>query len=153
MATDAAGAATTAWKPDGSELDFWIGDWDVSWAGDGTGTNRLTRILGGRVIREEFSGRSPRGSLDGLSLSVYDPQRALWRQTWVDDQGSYIDLVGERVDGWFAFGRTAVEEGPGVRQRMVFRDVEADSLRWTWERSEDDGMTWKVVWEIHYKRR
>lgn len=153
MTTESTGADATAWRPDGNELDFWLGDWDVRWADGGIGTNRLTRILGDRVIREEFSGRSPRGSLEGLSLSVYDRERRLWRQTWVDDQGSYIDLVGERVEGWFAFVRAAPEIGPRVRQRMVFRDVEADSLRWTWERSDDDGTTWTVVWEIRYTRR
>lgn len=76
----------------------------------------------------------------------------MWRQTWVDDQGGYLDLVGARVNGWFAFEREAPEHGEAARQRMVFRDVQPDRLRWTWEFSPD-GATWVVRWEIAYRRR
>lgn len=138
---------------DGTELDFWLGEWDVSWTG-GYGTNRLERILGDRVIHERFDGADDDGAngLRGESWSVFEPERALWRQTWVDDQGGYLDLVGERVDGSFAFGRSAPERGPQARQRMVFRDVTDGSFRWTWE-SSPDGDAWTVRWEIAYRRR
>jgi hypothetical protein len=150
MATEApAGAATF----DGTELDFWLGAWDARWAEVGRGTNRLTRILGDRVIREEFSGGGATGRLNGLSLSVFDPNRRLWRQTWVDDLGGYLDFVGDVVDGGFAFRRSAPEDGPTTRQRMVFRDVARDSFRWTWETSEDEGATWAIRWDIAYTRR
>ncbi len=139
---------------DGTELDFWLGDWDVSWMG-GHGTNRLERILDGRVILEQFEGADDDGSdvLHGRSWSVFDPARALWRQTWVDNQGSYFDLVGERVDGSFAFARAAPERGREARQRMVFRDLEPDRFRWIWELSLDAGASWELRWEIAYRRR
>jgi hypothetical protein len=136
---------------DGSELDFWIGSWEVAWDG-GTGTNRIGRILGDRVIHEQFEGADAESALRGESWSVYDASRRLWRQTWVDDQGGYLDLVGERVDGSFAFSRAAPELGPVARQRMVFRDVGPDAFRWTWEFSPDDGATWQLRWEIAYRR-
>jgi hypothetical protein len=138
---------------DGSELDFWIGTWDVTWAGGGQGTNRIGRILRDRVIHEQFEGGDADSALRGQSWSAFDAERRLWRQTWVDDQGAYLDLVGERVDGWFAFVRAAPERGPSARQRMVFRDVEPERFRWTWEASPDDGATWAVRWEIAYRRR
>jgi hypothetical protein len=138
---------------DGTELDFWLGDWDVSWEG-GHGTNRLERILEDRVIHERFEETDDgSGGLVGESWSVFEPGRALWRQTWVDNQGGYLDLVGERVDGSFAFARGAPERGPNAGQRMVFRDVTEGTFRWTWEFSEDDGATWSVRWEIAYRRR
>ena len=152
MATDAAAGLSTD-TFDGTELDFWLGDWDARWGAVGRGTNRLTRILGDRVIREEFSGGGANGHLNGLSLSVFDPARRLWRQTWVDDQGGYLDLVGDVVEGCFAFRRDAPEDGPGTRQRMVFRDVAPASFRWTWEISEDAGASWDVRWEIAYTRQ
>lgn len=136
---------------DGTELDFWLGAWDVSWAG-GAGTNRIGRILGGRVIHEQFEGGDAGSTLHGQSWSVFDPERRRWQQVWVDDQGSFLDLVGERADGWFALARVAPERGPNATQRMVFRDVGVDRFRWTWELSLDDGATWEVRWEIHYRR-
>jgi hypothetical protein len=141
---------------DGTELDFWLGEWDLTWAGGGRGTNRLSRILRDRVILEEFEESIESGGeapLVGRSWSVFDPERRLWRQTWVDDQGSYFDLIGARVDGRFAFVRAAPERGERARQRMVFRDVEPDRFRWTWELSLDDGATWETRWEIDYRRR
>jgi hypothetical protein len=139
---------------DGTELDFWVGAWDASWADGGHGTNRVRRILGNRVIHETFEQADDgTGALHGQSWSVYDAKRGLWRQTWVDDQGGYLDLVGAHADGWFAFERTAPEIGPAAMQRMVFRDVTADAFRWTWESSPDGGATWIVRWEIDYQRR
>jgi hypothetical protein len=150
MTTDTASTATTF---DGTELDFWIGEWDARWGEAGRGTNRLSRILGDKVIREDFAGGGPNGHLNGLSLSVFDPEQRAWHQTWVDDSGSYIELGGEVVDGWFALGRPAPEVGPDARQRMVFRDIQPMSFRWTWELSEDGGATWSVRWDIAYTRR
>jgi hypothetical protein len=151
MASDTAPSPARTF--DGTELDFWIGEWDARWGEVGRGTNRLTRILGDRVIREEFSGGGANDRLEGLSMSVFDPDRKLWRQTWVDDQGGYLEFVGDVVDGCFAFRRAAPEDGPTTWQRMVFRDVRPASFRWTWEVSEDGGETWAIRWDIAYRRR
>ena len=153
MATDATAAATVGAAFDGTELDFWLGDWDARWGEAGRGTNRLTRILGDRVIREDFSGGGPNGHLNGLSLSVFDTQRRIWRQTWVDDSGGYLVLVGDIAEGCFSFRRDAPEEGPSTQYRMVFRDVRPESFRWTWERSADGGATWEIRWDIAYTRQ
>jgi hypothetical protein len=137
---------------DGRELDFWLGTWNVSWGEHGHGTNRIERILGDHVIHEQFDGQGATSRLVGESWSVFDPDRRLWRQTWVDDQGGYLDLVGGLVDVWFSFGREAPEDGPSARQRMVFRDVADDGFRWVWEASADEGATWESRWEIDYRR-
>jgi len=137
---------------DGTELDFWIGSWAARWGDAGHGTNRISRILADRVVFEEFEGAGRQDRLVGRSYSVYDPGRRLWRQTWVDDHGSYLDFVGGRVDGCSSFHRRAPESGPGAEQRMVFRDIAADTFRWTWEASDDGGATWTVNWEIAYRR-
>ena len=136
---------------DGTELDFWLGSWDATWDG-GAGTNRLERILGGNVIHEQFQGGDADSTLHGQSWSVFDPARRLWRQVWVDDQGSFLDLVGEHADGWFALVRLAPERGPKAAQRMVFRNIEPASFRWTWELSVDGGASWEVRWAIDYRR-
>jgi hypothetical protein len=154
MATDsAAEAPATGSAFDGTELDFWLGDWDAAWGEAGRGTNRLTRILGDKVIREDFSGGGQNGHLNGLSLSVFDEERRVWRQTWVDDSGGYLELVGDVADGCFAFRRSAPEEGPSIEYRMVFRDARPESFRWTWERSTDGGATWEIRWDMAYTRQ
>lgn len=151
--TETKASTTSTPSFDGTELDFWLGDWDARWGEAGRGTNRLTRILNDKVIREDFSGGGPNGHLVGLSLSVFDAERGAWRQTWVDDSGGYLELVGDVVDGCFSFRRDAPEDGPTTQQRMVFRDVRPESFRWTWELSEDGGATWAIRWDIGYTRR
>ena len=131
-------------------LDFWLGDWSVSWPG-GAGTNSIRRILDGKVIEEVFECRDADGSvLLGRSLSVRDRSDGTWRQTWVDSSGAYLDLVGVESEGRVAFMRTTAE---GVRQRMVWLNVTADSLRWEWQRSEGDSDQWTAVWALDYRRR
>ncbi len=137
-------------------LDFWLGDWDVSWAtgaGAGGGRNRLTRVIGGPGVLERFDGRGPRGRLLGMSLSIRAADDGRWRQTWIDSSGSYLDFVGVEVDGRIAFERESVEDGTSVRRRMVWTNVERDSMTWRWQASTDGGATWTDAWVIDYRRR
>jgi hypothetical protein len=133
-------------------LDFWLGDWVVSWVDGGHGTNTIRRILDGRAIEESFDGADADGTLLGRSLSVRDAADGRWRQTWVDSNGSYLDLVGVDVDGRISFQRDATVGGVAVVQRMVWLDVTPDAFRWQWQRSKDGGATWTVAWEIDYRR-
>ena len=43
--------------PPEQQFDFWLGEWDVSWGEGQGGTNRVDKILDGKVIRE-FSPRT-----------------------------------------------------------------------------------------------
>ncbi|MEO6699917.1 MAG: hypothetical protein ABI140_13445 [Jatrophihabitantaceae bacterium] len=132
-------------------LDFWIGSWNLSWPG-GSGTNRISRILGGSVIEEDFECQDADGSLYGRSLSVRDSTDGSWRQTWVDSSGAYLDFVGVDVDGRIGFQRSAIVSGSPALQRMVWLDVSADGFRWEWQRSIDDGRSWSVIWPLDYQR-
>ncbi len=133
-------------------LDFWLGTWDVTWAGGGHGTNTIRRILDDRVIEEAFEGSDADSRLIGRSLSVRDAADGRWRQTWVDSTGAYLDLVGVDADGRIAFIRDKSVDGRIVHDRMVWLDVTSDSFRWQWQRSTDGGTTWALSWEIDYRR-
>ena len=141
--------ARSASEPERREFDFWLGGWDLTWEPDGRGTNTITSILRDRVILEQFDG-SPSIPLRGMSVSAFDPGSGRWKQTWVDSDGGYLDFVGGMAGDRMILERTAK---PGVLQRMAWFDIEPESLRWNWERSTDDGATWKVVWAITYRRR
>ena len=138
-------------------LDFWLGDWDVSWdtpRGKGTGRNRLTRVVGRRGILERFEGRGPLGRpLHGMSVSIRDSADDRWRQTWIDSSGGYLDLVGVEVDGRIAFEMAVVEDGMSAKRRMTWTDVTDDAFVWTWQESKDDGASWTDLWRIDYVRR
>lgn len=155
---DAASTQSPA-GPDSALFDFWIGTWDVSWVEAdsvrGSGTNRIERVLGGRVLQENFEVAA--GSMQGFqgkSWSVPDAASGRWRQTWVDNQGGYLDFVGRAEGDRRIFEREFTDrQGKPRRQRMVFHDIQADRLIWDWERSLDGGNTWELQWRIFYERQ
>lgn len=138
--------------PEARQFDFWLGEWDLSWEKDGTGTNSITSMYDGCVIQEQFDGQ-PRMDLKGMSLSLYDPKLGRWKQTWVDNGGSYFDLLGEFEDGVMTLVCEKEREGKPILLRMVFHNISENELDWNWERSDDDGENWELSWHIHYKRK
>jgi hypothetical protein len=135
------------------QFDFWVGEWDVSWE-DGHGTNVIASILDGCVIEENFTGHMADGTVfRGKSVSTYNARRGRWQQTWVDNQGGYLDFVGGMEGDRMILQRQAERDGQAFIQRMVWYDIEEDRLEWSWERSDDGGETWSVLWRIAYERR
>lgn len=138
-------------QPEARQFDFWVGAWDLAWGEGASGRNVIEKTLGGCVIVEQFDG-SPATPLRGMSVSTYNARLGQWQQTWVDNQGSYLDFTGGWQDSRMVLQREATVDGGRVLQRMVWFDISEDSLRWNWERSVDDGATWEVLWAITYSR-
>src|SRR5437868_2952215 len=140
------------------QLDFWVGDWDLSWPGNNAGEvqhgkNTIRRVLDGCVVEENFSGESEM-HLRGKSVSIFDTRAGKWKQTWVDNEGGYLDFVGEFKDGQMILQREGIRpDGSKVLQRMVWKNISAGEFDWSWEASRDGGKTWQVNWPIHYKRK
>ena len=137
--------------PEARQFDFWLGEWDLSWDEDGVGKNTIKKRFDGCVIEENFDG-APSMDFKGMSVSTYNPQINQWQQTWVDSQGSYIHLVGEFTDGKMVLVNQPPTSDGSLLFRMVFYNIEPDSLDWDWERSEDGGKIWELRWRIHYQR-
>ena len=140
-------------------FDFWLGDWAATWKNaDGTtgkGRNRITKILDGAVIEEDFAAdpaSNPPPLLKGRSLSVQ--QNGVWRQAWADNQGGFFALRGQVEGDKRIFITEPLQRGgKTVVQRMVFHTIKADSLVWDWESSSDGGASWQRQWRIDYVRR
>ena len=139
-------------RKEASQFDFWLGKWNLTWADGGKGTNHITKIMGGCVIHESFDG-TPSMRLKGMSVSAFDVRSGKWKQTWVDNSGSYLDLVGGMQGDQMVLVHNTVIKGKPVRYRMLFYNITENELDWSWERSEDAGATWTVLWHIHYERK
>ncbi len=131
------------------EFDFWIGEWELTWGEDKQGTNRVERIMDGAVIQENFES----DGYKGMSVSVFSREDSRWRQTWVDSSGAYLDFAGEFSDGKMILIRNGIVEGKPVKQRMVWYDMHENHFQWSWERSDDEGAIWRVLWKINYQRK
>ena len=135
------------------QLDFWLGDWDAGWdalpgRSAGRGSNHITRTYGGCVTEEHFKG----GPLNGHSVSTYFAGTKNWRQTWVDNQGSYIDLQGGPDGSGNFVLTTPPQPGSTKANRMVFTDIKPDSFTWLWQATQD-GKIWADGWVIRYTRK
>jgi hypothetical protein len=139
--------------PSADDFDFWLGTWDVRWGPNGQerGRNVITRSFGGRVIQEDFDGR-PGIELVGMSMTVFDEHRELWRQTWVDDDGNYFALEGNVVGDEMVL-LCDRHNGPlDTVYRMRWLDITRDTLTWVWERSSDGGASFDELWRLAYAR-
>jgi hypothetical protein len=146
--------------PEYRQFDFWVGQWDASWPASpssgmkaGRGKNNIEAALDNCVVIEHFDG-TPSIPLRGTSVSTFNPRMHKWQQTWVDNEGSYLDFIGEFIDGKMVFTRKAVtRKGKSMLQRMVWKNITPDAFDWSWERSIDGGKSWDVLWPIHYVRK
>lgn len=140
------------------QFDFWVGSWDLTWPGNSAsevahGTNNVSRILDGCVVQENFSGGAAI-PLRGMSVSLFNARSGKWQQTWVDNEGAYLDFVGEFKDGQMTLAREATKpDGSKVIQRMVYKNIMPMQFDWNWESSSDGGKTWKLIWPIHYEKK
>src|SRR6186713_613180 len=97
MAAAAQNAPKPCSAPEARQFDFWVGNWDLSSGDSSSGTNTIYKIMDGCTVQENFS--NPKTGYDGKSWSVYNSVAKLWQQTWVDNQGGYIELSGKFEDG------------------------------------------------------
>src|SRR5579871_2475269 len=105
------------------QFDFWSGEWDLTWPGQnagetGHGTNIIKRIMDDCVVQENFSSHDS-SNLRGTSVSIFVPGDSHWKQTWVDNQGSYLDFTGDFKNGQMILQREAKgADGKILLQRM-----------------------------------
>jgi len=137
-------------------FDFWVGNWQAEaetrsdptkeeWT-KGKATNKIEKILEGKVVQENFT----MPGLTGKSWSVYDPKGKVWHQTWVDNQSGYIALTGKWENNKMVLYDTPLNPGD-IEHRMVFQDITAKSFLWLWEVKKKDG-SWAATFKCHYKR-
>ncbi|HEY1708858.1 MAG TPA: hypothetical protein VGG10_11390 [Rhizomicrobium sp.] len=142
----------------GRALDFWVGDWNVVDAKDGSaaGTNRVEQVLDGCAVIENWHGVT--AGDDGKSLFSYDARRQTWDQVWVTQDTSragglkHKSLLDAR-DGVVRFqGIVATPKGPLI-DRTSLAALRDGRVRQTIEWSKDNGKTWQTVFDAYYIRK
>lgn len=138
--------------PEFRQFDFWVGDWNVTTAdGRQAGTNLVTLEEDGCVVHEHWTGA---GGSTGQSFNFYDRVKRQWRQLWIDNGGSVLDLVGSYGDGRMAFtGASTNRQGRAVANKLTFFKNPDGTVRQLWESSTDGGVTWSVVFDGLYRKK
>ncbi len=154
VASNAAAAAEPAKACESREfraLDFWIGEWRVTWkTPDGQpaeGHNSIERILDGCAIEENWKGGD--GSM-GKSLTFFDPAANRWHQTWIDNSAQPLFLEG-KFEGESLVLQAKTGEGFTETFHRISWTPLSGGLRQHWEQSKD-GKAWKTVFDGRYER-
>lgn len=149
-----ATAAAPCDGPEYRQFDFWVGEWDVSADGQAAGTNSIRPVHGGCALHESWQGAGE-GGISGSSYNIYDPASGHWHQTWVDASGTLLQLDGGLVDGNMVLsGRRPIRDGGGMTLHRITWTPNTDgSVRQLWESSQDDGASWRVLFDGLYLKR
>lgn len=126
--------------PEHSQFDFWVGSWHVELPnGKPAGTNRIAKINNGCALLEEWTGAI---GTNGKSLNMYDSERKVWHQTWVDTDGTLLVIEGKFENGSMRMGNAS--------NRITWTPSKDGNVRQLWEQSTDSGKTWKVAFDGKY---
>jgi hypothetical protein len=138
-------------------LDFWVGDWDVKVGSELVGTNRVSRILQGCAVVEEW--KDVEGG-EGRSLFYYDPTIRRWKQVWVTSQATATGgtkekrLVARLPNGGTRFqGEISLPRGGVLLDRTTLEPRPDGSVRQLIEVSRDGGTTWHAAFDAIYQRK
>jgi hypothetical protein len=134
-------------------FDFWVGEWVVTRADTGAqvAESRIEKLYTGCAIRENWM---PTGGAGGGSINAYDPQARLWRQSWVDSTGAWVDFSGGVVDKTLVLTglwRNYVAPGKDALIRMTYRKREDGSVSQVGEQSTDFGKNWSIAFAFIYR--
>jgi hypothetical protein len=138
--------------PEHRQFDFWVGDWEVAQP-DGTvaGTNRVEIILGGCVLQENWE--SANGKSVGHSFNLY-ARDGKWHQTWVDNSGLLLELVGGVEDGRMVMSQErTTPQGQKALHEISWTRLETGQVKQHWRMTTDEGQTWKDVFVGIYTRK
>ena len=150
-AQSAAAAPPKCDAPEYRQLDFWVGDWNVTVGGGQAGTNLVTLEEGRCLVHEHWTGA--RGET-GQSFNFYNRDDGAWHQVWVSSSGNVLNLTGHYAAGTLTYeGENRKPDGRTLRHRLSFHANPDGTVRQLWKTSSDGGSTWATSFDGLYARR
>ena len=160
MASDGAVQGAAAERDGQHDFDFEIGTWkthlrrlqhplanSTTWV-EYDGTSVVRKVWGGRANLVELKVDGPAGSIQGLSLRLYNPQSHQWSLNFANIKSGALGepTVGEFRNGHGEFFDQESFNGRTILVRNVFSDITPTSCRFEQAFSEDGGRTWEANW-------
>jgi hypothetical protein len=138
-------------NPASRQLDFWLGDWSVSYPGmSGTSSSKVHLALDKCLLVESWVGGK---NHQGENMFAYSSDDKSWHGMFADNQGRVHVFEGKVAPGSAEFiGPSRGPNGEEVLNRIKIVRVNDDKVRQTWEKSKDNGATWTMEFEGEYAR-
>ncbi len=132
-------------------FDFWVGEWDVTAAGQPAGTSSVQRILNNCVILENYSGQS---GYAGKSFNSYDPDKKEWRQYWIDNSAGVVEFHGHYADNQLVYQADSKNpDGTMAHRKMTFVKLPDGRVRQFSVQTMDGGKTWIPEYDLLYTKK
>jgi hypothetical protein len=148
-----------------NDFDFLTGTWDVrnrwrtnfldetsEWE-EFPGVSRASQHFGGAANFDEID--FPTKGLTGLTLRLYDPERARWSLYWASKRtGTLVPpVIGRFTQGRGEFYGDDTYDGKDIRVRFLWSGITARSARWEQAFSADQEQAWVTNWIMDLTRR
>jgi hypothetical protein len=157
----ASATTAAAQARDGArDFDFHIGTWatrlsrlekplsgSTRWL-EYTGTTLVTKVWNGKANLVELDAKGPAGSIEALSLRLYNPQARQWSLNFSNSRGGTLSepSVGEFTGRRGEFYSQESFNDRMILVRFVIDATTADSVRFEQAFSNDGGRTWELNW-------
>jgi hypothetical protein len=150
FAGPAAGACGANWES--RQMDFWLGAWTVSYPGmSGNAGSKVYLELDKCMIVESWDGGKGHS---GENIFAYSSDDKSWHGMFADNQGRVHVFEGKASPGSAEFfGPSRGPDGEAVLNRIKIVRVSADKVEQSWEKSMDNGSTWKTEFRGEYTRK
>jgi uncharacterized protein (TIGR02246 family) len=128
-----------------SDSDKWV---------EYSGSSVVRPVWNGRANLGELLVEGPTGTIEGMSLRVFDPERQQWRIHWANARTGLLGeaMVGGFTDGVGLFYNEEEFEGRTVLVRFVFSDITQTTFSLEQAFSPDGGESWEPNWVARFER-
>jgi hypothetical protein len=152
LAVSAADVGACAASAQSRQLNYWLGDWVVSYSGAPRGSASKVHLELDKCLYVENwqDGRGHKGE-NFLAFGADDQS---WRGLFADNRGRlHIFTGGTVADGAAEFlGPGRGPNGESILNRVKLVRVNDKRLQQTWEKSADGGKTWTSEFTLDYSR-
>lgn len=148
----ASGAESCATNSANRQLDYWLGNWKIGAEGSsGNAQSSVSLSLDKCLVVEHWDGGRGHHGQNTFGYSVDDKS---WYGMFADNEGRvHVFTSGKVADGTAQFeGTSRGPNGESVLNRVKITRLNPDKVEQTWEKSNDNGATWKMVFRGEYLR-
>lgn len=151
-AVAASDPASCAASVDSRQLDFWLGDWTVTYPGAPAASNSKVHLeLDKCLLVESWVGGKAHA---GENMFAYSSDDKRWHGMFADNEGRVHVFQGIVSPGSAEFfGPSTGPDGRTILNRIKVVRINADNVQQTWEKSSDNGATWTMEFRGDYSRK
>jgi hypothetical protein len=147
----AADSGPCSANPEIRQLDFWLGDWTVTYPGmPGSAASKVDLSLDKCPLVESWDGGKGHS---GKNMFAYSSDDRNWHGMFTDNQGRVHIFEGKVTQGSAEFtGPSRGPDGQTVLNKIKVVRVAANKVEQSWEKSTDNGATWTMEFHGEYSR-